>query len=162
MTPRMQAVTLAACLVLSPLPGQAQTNQGDITFTVPVNITQLLADITRVRVNCSIASQAITTNRVVVKGEAQPGQVARAEEIPVSNGQVVRTVTVVVSVAGILENPAGQQATYVCGLQGYSNSQQRWQPFNGCQSSATGNECTDLAFRLSPIQQPGNTGTFTW
>jgi hypothetical protein len=162
MNPRLRAVVLAACLLVSSLPSAAQTNQGDITFTVPINVTQLLADITKVRVTCAVTSQAITDNRRVEKGVTQPGQVGKAEEYPVSNGQVVRTVTIVLSVAGVLENPTGKVASYGCNLQGYSNSLQRWAPFNHCQSSATGNECTEVAFRLSPLQQPGNTGTFTW
>jgi hypothetical protein len=162
MTRRIHALVLAAGVVVATASSAAQTNPGDITFTVPVNITQLFPDVTKVRVTCAVRSEAITVGRIVVKNVQQPGAVAKSVDLPVSGGQVVTTATVVVSVAGVLENPVGKVATYSCSVDGYSNSQQAWKVFNHCQSSATGNQCTELEFRLSDLDRTGNSGTFTW
>jgi hypothetical protein len=161
MTRCVHAVVVVVSLLVA-MPAAAQTNPGELSFTVPLNITNLMADITRVRVACSVTSQAITVGRFVVKNVLQPGSVANSVELPVSGGQVLTTVTVTVSVAGVLEDPAGKVAAYSCGLVGYSNALREWRPFNHCSSSATGNLCTEVQLRLTPSQFPNNSGTFTW
>ena len=159
-------VASIAGLLLLPTYAGAQANPGDITFTVPLNITQLFGDIVKVRVNCSVMSEAIVVNRVTGKGGVQgPGAVWKEQEFPVSGGKVVTTATIVVSVAGALADAAGKQAAYSCTLSGFSNAQQKWMPFNYAMGTAGGAvdlSATDPAFRLSPPGALGISGTFTW
>jgi hypothetical protein len=162
MTTRLDALVLSATLLVASTIATAQTNPGDIAFTVPVNVTQLFPDIAKIRVTCGVESEAITLGRREVKGVLEPGRVSNAVELPVSGGQVVTSVNIVVSVAGVLENPTGKTARYVCSLDGYSSAQQTWKPFNHCMSSGTGNACTELVFRLSDFDRTANVGTFTW
>jgi hypothetical protein len=175
---RLHAAVLTQCLLASSVLVAAQAGGGPpqavpgaaassntITFTVPVNLTQLLPDVTRVRVGCEIHSVAITVNRQSVKGQppgSGPGIVSNSVEVPVSGGQVVTTATVVVSVAGVLEDPVGKAASAICFITGYSNSLQRWVGFNHCQSNGIP-DCTEAAFRVTPPAfQLNNTVQFTW
>jgi hypothetical protein len=156
MTSRILLVVLTACLLAVPSVAPAQTNSGDVTFTVPINLTQLQPDVVKVRVRCFLSSDAITVNRQPTgkggTGPLGPGEVLGVQELPVSGGRVVTTATVVVVVGGNLENPLGKLARYSCQLQGFSNTAQVWNIFDGYPNSA---------FVLTP--QPSLiAGTFTW
>jgi hypothetical protein len=171
---RLHAVVLTLCLLASPVVVATQAGDGPpqtvggassntLTFTVPINLTQLLPDVTKVRASCSVESVAITVNRPQGKGGPHAGMVFnRSQELPAANGQVVATATVVVSVAGVLEDPVGKPAGYICSIEGYSNSQQMWRVFNSCNANGS-YECTPVAFRITPFNfQLNNSGQFTW
>ena len=147
MKTRIPSLVAAAVLVVAggaTRPAEAQT-VGDVTFTVPLNITQLSPDITKVAVWCKITGPGINT---------RTGNIGAQVEFVPSGGQVVTTASVVVAYpAGDMTNPAGQQATYACTLSGFSNSLQRWDVFR--EDHAT------PVFRLKPTP-PELSGTFIW
>jgi hypothetical protein len=125
-------------------PAEAQA-VGDVTFTVPLNITQMSPDITKVAVWCRITGPAIHTR----SGNIQ----AQVELVP-QVGQVVTTATVVVAwVNTDMTDPTGTQASYTCSLSGFSNSLQRWDIFR--------EDHPTPAFRLKPTPTE-LTGTFVW
>jgi hypothetical protein len=125
-------------------PAEAQA-VGDVTFTVPLNITQLSPDITKVYVWCRITGPAIHTR----SGNIQ----AQVELVP-QGGQVVTTATVVVAwVTTDMTDPTGTQASYSCSLSGWSNSLQRSDIFR--------EDHPTPAFRLKPTPTEF-TGTFVW
>jgi hypothetical protein len=141
MISRVLATTATLCALVTP---RLCVAQSDVTFKVPLNLTQVSSDIAKVAVYCQITSTAIVSNRM--------GKLSAQQEIPVSGGQLVTTVTVVVAVSG-LDNPVGKTATYECMLSGFSTSMQLWQAFNSAS--------TVPAFRLTPT--PGGlSGTFAW
>ena len=159
MTRQIRTVLLTICLLALPGVSAAQANPGDIMLTVPVNLTQLSNGVGKVRVSCEIHSDAITVNRQPTKGSpgSGPGILSKSEEVPISGGQVKATATVVVSTVGVLDDPIGKSAAYICALEGFSNAQQRWVPFN----YASPITYTEPAFRLTP--NPGSqSGMFTW
>ena len=124
-------------------PAEAQV--GDVTFTVPLNLTQMSPDITKVAVWCRITGPAIHTR----SGNIQ----AQVEFVPQA-GQVVTTATVVVAwVNTDMTDPTGTQASYSCSLSGFSNSLQRWDVFR--------EDNPTPAFRLKPTPTE-LTGTFVW
>jgi hypothetical protein len=95
----------------------AQTSSADVTFVVPLNITNLASDITKVRVTCIVRGTALDAQRV---GEL---------ELAVSGRQVITTAQVVVLVpASAVTIAAGLQANYNCTLAGYSPAL-GWHPF---------------------------------
>ena len=148
MVSRLSIAILAGCLVAAQGLVVAQVPGGDVTFKVPLNITKLSADITKVRVSCKLQSTVLTT--VNAEGQ-QTNSMSGNTEIPVSNGQVVTTATVVLS-NYTLTNPAGATATYQCSLMGFDR---------------TGNGANfieshpDPKYRLTPTPAPFN-GTFAW
>ena len=153
--------------VLAPLalPAAAQDTPvpGDVTFEVPLNLTRLAPDITRVAVWCSISTSALANPRII-RGQVAANQLSAQVEEPVANGRVVKTVRVTVAVPrGTLRADAtGQSADYKCTLSGYSvgipgrTSQgwaAGWDRFDEKQDKAS--------FRLTPT--PADiTGNFTW
>jgi hypothetical protein len=125
--------------------GLAQSS--DVTFQVPVNLTRLSVDLTKVAVYCEITSDALplmgTVHRAVKQVELTP-----------SGGQLVQTVSVVVPIP-ILDTSNGKTAaTYRCTLSGFSQSLQRWSPFGDSLS-------LPVQFRLSPALADLS-GNFTW
>ena len=126
---------------------EAQTTSpvGDVTFTVPLNITQMSPDITKVAVYCRIVGPAIHT---------RSGNIGAQVELVPQAGQVVTTATVVVPWQMTdMTDPTGTQATYSCMLSGFSNSLQRWDIFR--------EDHLTPAFRLKPMPTE-MTGTFVW
>jgi hypothetical protein len=76
---------LALLLTVGNASAQAQTTSADVTFVVPLNLTNLASDISKVRVRCYIYSWGFTTDSRV--GEM---------ELAVLQRQVVTTANVVV------------------------------------------------------------------
>jgi len=148
MVSRLSIAILAGCLVAAQALVVAQAPGGDVTFKVPLNLTKLSTDITKVRVSCRLQSTALVA--VNVSGQ-QSHDMAVGIDVPVSNGQVVTTATVVFS-NFTLTNPAGATATYQCTLMGLDNT---GGGANFSESSA------DPKFRLTPTPAP-LTGTFAW
>lgn len=110
-------------VMTGPAPSVAQTTSAQVTLTVPVDLTNLGPDITKVRVGCSIGSNAITN------GNANR-EIIQTQEIPASGG-VVKTQASLVFNFTQLNNPVGQTANVVCSLMGWSQSQQKWDQFTG-------------------------------
>ena len=73
-------------------------------------------------------------------------------EVPVSNGQLVTTLSIVFSKFTLMINPAGATATYQCILEG-SDRTGLWGLFT--------DSSTQPQFRLTPNTAPLR-GTFTW
>ena len=148
MASRLSFAILAAFLVAAPEVAVAQVAGGDVTLKIPLNLTKLSADLVKVRVSCTLQSTALRTS------DAQGQETNRAfvtSEVPVSNGQVVTTLTLVFSKFTLI-NPAGVTAIYACSL-------------GGTDKTGAGSVFNDsnpfLPFRVTPT--PANlTGTFTW
>jgi hypothetical protein len=90
----------------------------DVVFEVPINLTQLASDITKVDVTCTLTSDAIT--EAGPRGSSR--QLAGHVVLDVSNGQVVKpATTVVVAVpADRVQDPAKHPFNWECRLTGYS------------------------------------------
>ena len=127
----------------------------DVTIRVPLNLTQLAPDISRVRVICTVRSPVVRSSSNILVDEALIAAPAGARYVVVSGGQAVATLDVAVPIpASSFTGPAvGQNATWECALTGFSTSGNRWDAFNATHANP--------AFRLSPT--PGAiTGNFTW
>jgi hypothetical protein len=142
----MKARLMLACMTIilaAPASSAAQTMSTEVTLNVPVNLTQLGPDVAKVRVACSIASSAIIT---------ASDKAEKLQEVPVSGGQVVTTMSLVFSFTG-LDNPVGKSATVACAITGFSTSQQTWDPFT--------QNATNPSFRTTPSITFIQTG-FVW
>jgi len=138
---RMLRTTLVLAVLAAPHSLAAQTM---ITFEVPVNLTQLAPEITKVRVNCVIRSAAIVSPTA--------GMAAGVDELPVLGGKLVTTMRVVIGfLAGSLQAPTGQSAQYQCDLLGISAT--------GMTSFSE--TSPSPVFQLKPTP-PSLTGTFVW
>lgn len=148
----------AILMLVLPSVMQAQTIPGDVTFEVPLNLTRLWAEITKVDVTCVISSDALVGTRY----QRITGHV----EFPVAAGQLVTMARVVVAVAptaftdptmAITGSPLGKPATYACNLSGFnmlpSNYGGGWHQFSA--------DSTIESFRISPTPSP-ITGKFVW
>ena len=113
-----------------------QTFATAVTFTMPVNLTQLSPDLERVRLICFIQPSdvlkypdmmaALFSNSASMTSDQFPWK----DETWVVGGQVVTTMSVVIPIATEwLLNPSGKTATYNCGLLGFSKSLKQWGPF---------------------------------
>lgn len=142
--------------------GHAQTSgstiPGDVTFEVPLKLTQMRGEISKVAVWCKISSEVLVG--------ARNKQLQAQLELPVAAGQLVTTARVVVAVPAtaftdptmaITSSPIGQPATYQCKLSGFSmlpaSNGGGWNTFSA--------ESTNMAFRLTPTPSPIQ-GSFVW
>lgn len=121
----------------------AAQSDGGVTFSLPLNLTQLPPDIGKIVVWCQINSSAINNRN---------GYISKQEEYVPSGGQVVTTATIVVPTTDLLD-PIGKQAAYTCVLSGFSNSLQKWDTFR--------EDHPTPVFRLKPTPADMK-GTFTW
>ena len=155
------AMRLMLLCLLFPAIARAQTIPGDVTFEVPLNLTRLAADITKIDVSCGIESSALGNTRLI-RGQPVSTPLAGRVEVPVVNGRVVQTVRVVVAISpGTLQDPTGKTATYTCALTGYSvGIPDRYAGWSaGWDRFLEDHEKS--SFRLSPT--PAEiTGSFTW
>lgn len=141
---RLVAPAVIFSLMVLARPAESQADP-EIRFVVPLNLTQVSSDISRIAVWCYITSTAIKT---------QDGRLQKQVEVSISGGQLATTVTVSVAApSASLDNPIGKPASYNCSITGFSTSLQRWDVFNATSAVP--------AFRLSPTPQPLS-GNFTW
>lgn len=132
----------------------------DVTFEVPINLTQLAADITKVDVSCILTSNAI------VPGPGNQQRLAGHAEFAVSNGQVVvPAATVVVAVpADRLQKPEEQTFNWVCDLTAYSVGARPPPPARrypaGWDTFAERHD--KPSFVLSPTPPTKLSGSFVW
>lgn len=141
----------------------AQSIPGDVTFEVPLNLTRVAPDISKVLVTCTITSDAIAVR--TRKGAAIRPQLGAQVELAVSAGQMVTTARVVVPVTadrftdektGNYSDPSGKTANYHCELTGFSTKRTT----GGGWNLFTDNN-TNTSFRLSPTP-PSLSGNFVW
>lgn len=148
------ALATVAFPLLVPAPAAAALPaSADVTFVVPLNLTNLAGDITKVRVRCSIFSSNF------VGGPSKDGWGADSNEIAVAAGQVVGSanVTIAVPAAALDLSLPTRSANYSCKLTGYSAAQ-GWQDFA---TGATGTVQGSNSFVLNPAPAP-LIGSFQW
>lgn len=125
----MNTRTVLSMLALAVVPmaqGSAQVVSTEVTVTAPVDLTQLSPDITKVRVDCVIQSDAITNGN-------QFKEITKSQEIPVTGGALKTTASIVFALTN-LDNPVGKNATAGCSLWGWSQPGQKWAQFHPAQS----------------------------
>ncbi len=148
----LRAALVVAIGFLYTLPGvvAAQHASADVTFEVPLNLTNLMGAITKVAVECSIESPALP-------GGAKTGRT----EVAVVGGAVNQQVLVVVSVPqNELYKPQSayyESANYQCSLFGFQATGVGWVDF----TEATGGGVEVPFFQLSP-RVDRKSGTFNW
>jgi hypothetical protein len=150
----MLSKTLAGTILLacgigvaSSAAAQTPAQATAVTFNVPVALTQLSADIERVRISCAIHSDALTVPQPL---NSNPPY----DETWVVAGTVHVNMHVVFPLMqDWLQNASGKTAQYECVLTGYSTTLRTWGGFAA--------EAGPSAFRASVIPQT-LTGTFTW
>jgi hypothetical protein len=118
----------------------------EVVLQVPLNLTKLATDISKVKVTC------------IVTPDSPERAIGRAEQtFAVLNGQVVTTASVIVPIVDTAAwhqaDKVGTPVAYGCLLTGFSEALQRWDEF--AENAAT------EAFRLSPTPAPIQ-GMFTW
>jgi hypothetical protein len=146
MSRRLSLVALAGLIAVANEAFAQATN--DVIFKVPLNLTKLAADITRVKVTCTLVAPGSNL-------PFNPRNPATGEQMfPVLDGQLVTTAMVIVDGgSGAGPELVGATIGYICGLSGFSNRLQRWDQFSE-------NQTTEV-FRLAPT--PGDIrGTFVW
>jgi hypothetical protein len=132
---RMVGAATAAWTLGTASPLAAQTMATTITFSVPVNLTQLSPDLERVRLICMIMPSEVLKYPTGFGNNME--QLPR-DEMWVTGGQVVNTMRVVFPIATEwLVNAVGKTANYQCQLMGYSKSLQQWGPFSETSSVPT-------------------------
>ena len=155
---KLGLATLAIWTLLSNGVVHAQSIPGDVTFDVPLNLTRLWGEITKVAVWCKISSDALVGTR--------NKRLQTQLELPVAAGQLVTTARVVVAVpstaftdptGAITGSPTGKPATYQCSLSGFSALPSTygggWNVFSA--------DSTNQAFHLTPTPSPIS-GNFVW
>lgn len=147
---RTSTVLLTACVLAASTAVSAQTNAGDVTLRVPLNLTRLSPEIAKVVVSCKLESGAIGDQN----GQPTPDRYVvldAKKEIAVTGGQVVTTADVVFSIPSLV-NPSAYQAIYGCRLTGITKAGR---------SDGFSATTPDPVFRLVPT--PVNfEGTFAW
>jgi hypothetical protein len=110
-------LTLATILPLLPSGALAQSASADVTFEVPLNLTSLPSQITKVAVMCRLTSSALMSR----------GSRVGQSEVAVAQGAVVTTVQVVVPILSRdLISASGKSADYECKLLGFEAASQNW------------------------------------
>jgi hypothetical protein len=157
------ALATAAWLFVTPGEMSAQstttTYETAVTFTLPVNLTQLSPDLERVRFICMIQPGQVLiyppalTQAMGTTTSTTIASWPNRDDLPVVSGKAVGTMRIVYPLATEwFVNPIGQTANYSCGLVGYSTSLQRWEVFSATSPIP--------AFKLDPV--PMFHGTFVW
>jgi hypothetical protein len=138
------------------VPAFAQQAPVEVTFAVPLNLTRLPSVIPKVRVICTLNSSAIVES-INVPG-SRPLQRVVSSEMPVSQGEVVQTAQLVITLdPSELDAPSGKQAQYECRLDAFVSTFQSWQPFRD--SVRSGSIMVSLVVTPDPAPI---TGIFVW
>lgn len=133
------------------------TMETAITFTMPVNLTQLSPDLERVRFICIINPGQELGYPSTISQPMQQGDVSKwpfYAEMWVVGGKVVGTMQIIYPLATEWFNsPIGKTASYTCALVGFSRTLQKWDTFS--------ETSTVPAFQLKPTPAAMQ-GTFVW
>jgi len=146
-----------------------QTISGDIIFEVPLNLTRLSPLLSKMAVTCMVAPSIDFTLPIdprlqtfqIDPSDLSPfgsgkGVLFKRMEFPVSGGQVVGTLEVVIAVPTTPVYQSGQKLAYQCALTALSSEPKAgsgWQPFS--------QKAPVASLQVSPVPVPIN-GTFTW
>jgi len=145
--------------------GSDQTIPGDIIFEVPLNLTRLSPLLSKMAVTCMVAPnidfKLPIDPRLPIDpniGTTSPNKdvLFKRMEFPVSAGQVVGTVQIVIAVPATPPYRPGAELNYQCALSALRsdpNFGSRWEHLGGAVSKAS--------LQVSPVPAPIN-GTFTW
>jgi hypothetical protein len=155
MISRRIVAALGAVFVFSSI-AAAQSN--DIVFTVPLNLTQLSPDITKVHVQCLVENEPFQGAPTVT---GAPGVLASAPgvhsvlstsaDVDVApDRRVITTTSVYVPIGAVI---VGNRSRYECTLRGFFASSQTWRSLRSA--------ALQPPFRLSPDPAP-ITGSITW
>ena len=122
----------------------AQTPPEEVTFTLPLSLTQLPSYVTKVAVACELSP--------IPRGMLSLGNQV---EFPVAYGKVVTTASVVVSIPADKAYKTGQSVNYTCSLTAFVSSPKYsgWEPF--------GKTTMAGPLDVSPLPSP-LTGNFVW
>jgi hypothetical protein len=129
------------------------TGAGDVTFEVPVNLTRLSPDLSKVAVTCMFGT---TIDQNIGTTSFGKDVLSNRMEFPVSAGQVVTTARVVIAVPTTPLYKPGQVLNYQCALSALSADPKAgsgWQPLD--------QKAPVASLQVSPSPLPV-TGTFTW
>jgi hypothetical protein len=145
MNPRLVFKFTLLVALCAPAASSAQV-QTELTLTLPVQMTRIGPDVTKVMVRCRISSLALPP-------VLSHRQVDQQQELPITGGAVNTTVTMVFSLAG-LEDPVGKSATIACMLTGWSASTQQWLLFTA--------DAVNPSFRTTEPTTLYQGHSFTW
>jgi hypothetical protein len=124
-----RATMIGLAVIAVAAPAGAQQTPVEVTFAVPLNLTRLPSNIPKVRVRCELNSQAFANSASSTL--LRPYQRTVELEIPVSQGDVVQTAQLVITLQPQeLDNPSGKQASYECELRAFISTQQAWMSFD--------------------------------
>ena len=126
-----------------------------VTFTLPLNLTQLPPDLERVKFVCAVFGEGMASPLGTLNTPPDPTSESYPfkQELFVTGGQVVATASVqVVMLLDGTKDPLNKPAHYRCGVMGYSKSLNRWEVFSETPSAPV--------FMLKPA--PVIEGTFNW
>jgi hypothetical protein len=144
-------LTLAVIALSMPASLAAQAT-AQVNIAVPVNVKQVGPDVGKLKVTCTLVSDAFTSSTTGVITTATTKSVEKTQEVSITGGMAMITAALSFSVDG-MDNPVGKQATIDCALAGWSTSGQGWVPFDpGSQYPS---------FR-STAQIPHLTSSFVW
>lgn len=155
MQTRVTVAVFFLCLAMSFGEVSAQPIPGDVTFEVPVNLTRLSSYVSKVAVTCQFGSTIHPDIGTVGTTSSAKGVLYKRVELPVSAGQVVTTVPVVVTVPSTPDFKPGQSLMYQCALTAFSSEPgvgSGWKPFDPKNGTS---------FNVSPTPLP-ITGKFVW
>ncbi len=156
------ALASSAAAVEGVSPGEVAPNN-DVTFEVPINLTQLAADVRQIDVTCYVTSDAVIVNRNT-RGPASNPRLTGHTVLDVGSGRLVTTANVVVAVPpDRVQTPDGKTFNYECSLTGYSAGTRRPRASGGFPAgwSLFAADHTNPSFRLSPTPKVLS-GSFTW
>ncbi|MGC4028503.1 MAG: hypothetical protein QM696_06505 [Steroidobacteraceae bacterium] len=161
---RILPATCLALLIMRDA-GAQQPQNATVTFVVPVDLTRLMPDISRVRVSCGITSLVLKTPSLQASGTglSRRYNLVGFNEIAVTQGAAVKSplfVHVSVAESDFLPatgNPSGQVAEYECALVGHSTASNSWGEFIAVNPARTSNSM----YWLTPLPSK-ITGQFVW
>lgn len=126
-------ILLVASAVSLALSATAAAQSNDFTINVPLNLTRLLPDLSKVAVDCAIPGG----------GTFGHDGIAGRTELNVTGGKLVTTATVLMAM-GSVNPPIGMTVSYTCSLSGFSVAQNAWAPLVAQSNSPSQNP----AFRI--------------
>ena len=161
-------ILLAVAMVAVTLPAGAQeltrpesVPNNDVTFEVPINLTQLARDIRQIDVTCYLTSDAIT---VLSSRATNPRRLGGNVVLDVGSGRLVTTANVVVAVpADRLQDPAGKTFNWECSLTGYTTGTRLMRTTGGYAAGWDffSADHVNPSYRLSPTPKILS-GSFVW
>lgn len=120
---RILTVALIAVIVDSSEASAQQLASADVGLDVPVHLSRIAPDVTKVQVTCSITSVAITSGNGSHKSE-----MFQRQELSVTSGDLRTHAQLLFSFTN-LDNPTGKTANVECRLDGWDQRLGAWDAF---------------------------------